>query len=488
MAWVSKTVKKLAALADRLLPESRSIRVAWLASLLLSVALLLLPWIFKLDGKPHADWQQFLGRFHPLAVHLPVGLLVLVPLLEIVGHFRPALREAAGFVLGLAFACCLGALALGFLLAFGGGSAGAVVNHHMWGGIWLSIAVLLCLLARPWWISGATSRVYPAMLTGVFFLLTWTAHQGGSLTHGSSYLTEYMPAPLKRWVAPGSVKADAQNSVSFYAKHINPILDANCVTCHGEDETKGGLRLDSYESLMKGGKDGPVIVPGSADKSVLLQRVTLPPGHKQFMPAEGKPPLKPEEIAWLSAWVQQGASPTATTLAGVSIREEQPELPPQPVGDYSGLMAEISTMEAGQGAKLVPVSRKPSDGLILNTVDVAPSFTDAQLAGFQKFAPYIVEANLARTAVTNASFDTLAKFTHLRALHLEGTGVTGDGLQKLGSLSQLTYLNLSGTKVTTSAAAQIEKMKSLRHVYLYNTPAQPAPTEVAAKADARNTQ
>ena len=131
---------------------------------------------------------------------------------------------------------------------------------------------------------------------------------------------------------------------------------------------------------------------------------------------------------------------------------------------------------------------KTPAGLILNTVDIAPSFTDAQLAGFQKFAPYIVEANLARTAVTNASFDTLAKFTHLRALHLEGTGVTGDGLQKLGSLSQLTYLNLSGTKVTTSAAAQIEKMKSLRHVYLYNTPAQPAPTEVAAKADARNTQ
>jgi hypothetical protein len=488
MAWVSKTVKKLAALADRLLPESRSIRVVWLASLLLGVALLLLPWIIRLDGKQHADWQQFLGRFHPLAVHLPIGLLVLVPLLEIVGRFRPALREAAGFVLGLAFACCLGSLALGFLLAFGGGSTGAVVNHHMWGGIWLSIGVLLCLLARPWWISGVTPRVYPASLTGVLFLLMWTAHQGGTLTHGSSYLTEYMPASLKRWVAPGSVKADARSAGSFYAKHVNPVLDANCVTCHGEAEVKGGLRLDSYESLMKGGKDGPVIVPGSPDKSVLLQRVTLPPSHKQFMPAEGKPPLKPEEIAWLSAWVQQGASPTATTLAGVSIREEQPELPPQPVGDYSSLMGEISQMEQGQGAKLVPVSRKPSDGLILNTVDIAPSFTDAQLAGFQKFAPYIVEANLARTAVTNASFDTLAKFTHLRALHLEGTGVTGDGVQKLGSLSQLTYLNLSGTKVTAAAAAQIEKMKSLRHVYLYNTPAQPAPTEVAAKADARNTQ
>ena len=55
----------------------------------------------------------------------------------------------------------------------------------------------------------------------------------------------------------------------------------------------------------------------------------------------------------------------------------------------------------------MPVSSKPSDGLILFTVDAAGSFGDAQLAQFQKFAPYIVEAELGRTAVTNASFDTL---------------------------------------------------------------------------------
>jgi hypothetical protein len=284
------------------------------------------------------------------------------------------------------------------------------------------------------------------------------------------------------------VSADVKNSGSFYAKHINPILDKNCVSCHGEGEVKGGLRMDTYELLMKGGKDGPVIAPGSPEKSVLLQRVTLPPSHKQFMPAEGKPPLQPEEIAWITAWVKQGASPSATSLAGISIREDQPELPLQPVGDYSSLMPEIGQMAQGQGAKLVPVSLKPSDGLILSTVDIAPSFGDAQLAGFLKFAPYIVEANLARTAVTNASFDTLAKFKSLRALHLEGTAVTGDGLSKLAPLSQLTYLNLSGTKVTATTAAQIGTMKNLRHVYLYNTPAQPAPTAVSPPATARNNQ
>jgi uncharacterized membrane protein len=479
-----KTGQIAALFSDRLPPKSKLTRALWAAAIAMSVVLLLLPWLFKLDGKQHADWQQFLGRFHPLVVHLPIGLLLLVPVLEIAGARQPALREAAGFVLGLGFIGCLSAVTLGYLLAYGSGDAGPGVTRHMWGGITLTIGVLVCLLARPWWTSGSVPRVYPVLLTCVLLVLSWAADQGGSLTHGKNYLTKYMPAPMKRFLVLGNVQAKTVPG-SFYAKHIDPIFDANCVTCHGEEKVKGGLRLDSYASLMEGGKDGPVIVAGKPDQSLLLKRVTLPPDHKHFMPAEGKPPLKPEEIAWIRAWVLDGASPAAIKVAGVSIREET-EVPLVPVGDYSRMMPEIRQMANRQGAKLVPVSSKPSDGLILNTEDVAGTFGDAQLAQFQKFAPYIVEAELGGTAVTNASFDMLGKFTHLRALHLERTAVTGDGLAKLAPLSQLTYLNLSGTKVTKAALAPLGSMKNLRHVYLYNTPAQPAPVTESTHAIARN--
>lgn len=482
------TVKDLPTLAGKIHARARFTRMKLAASLAMSLGLALLPWLFKLDGKPHADWQQFVGRFHPLAVHLPIGLLVLMPLLEVAGRWRPALREAAGFVLGLGLASCLGALALGFLLAYGSGETGAVVTRHMWGGIALTIGALLCLLARPGWLSGELPRAYPALICCVLLALVWTAHQGGSITHGRTYLTQYMPLPMKRLFAAFLLQSNHPDSNSFYAKHINPILDANCVGCHGEAKTKGGLRLDSYELLMKGGKDGPVIVPGHPEKSLLLERVTLPANHKLLMPAEGKPPLKPDEIAWIKAWVQQGASSTVATIAGVQIREDSKELPLQPVGDYSSLMPEILEMEKGQGAKLLPVSGKPSDGLILETVDVARSFGDAQLAPFQKYAPFIVEAELGRTAVTDASFDTLRKFTNLRALHLEGTAVTGDGLAKLTPLLQLTYLNLSGTKVTSIALSSLQTMKNLRHIYLYNTPAQPAPPADTAQPNARESK
>lgn len=470
------TLRSIAEPVRQMLPSKQSTRIAWGASLGLSLLLLSLPWLVRLDGHPHADWQQFLGRFHPLAVHLPIGLLVLVPLLEVAGAPRPALREAAGFVLALAFASCLLALTLGFLLAYGSGTSGAGVTRHLWGGVALTIIVLLCLLARPRRHAHASGCAYPTLLACMMIALVWTADQGGALTHGSNYLTQYMPAGMKRMLFLGS----APSSASFFSRHIHPILDANCANCHGEGQAKGGLRMDSYDLLMKGGKDGPVIFAGSAAKSVLFQRITLPPDHKHFMPAEGRPPLQPEEIAWIKAWIDQGASPSLAKLAGVAIREELPEIPLEPVGDYSSLMPEIQKMAQGQGAKLKQVSAKPSDGLILFTVDSASSFDDAQLAQFRKFAPYIVEAELGRTAVTDASFDTLKQFIHLRALHLEETKITGAGLPKLASLSHLSYLNLSGTQVTAASVASLNSIKSLRHVYLYNTPAQPAPAAARA--------
>ena len=465
----------MAASARRLLPKNRVAQAVWLVTLLLSVALVLLPRIVRLDGRPHADWQQFLGRFHPLIVHLPIGLLALVPVLEIAGTFRLALREAAGFVLNLALAASVAAFTLGYLLAYGSGQASSTVTQHLWGGIALVIGLLLSVLVRPSWYAGGSPFAYPILLLCTLLALLWTAHKGGSITHGSYYLTQYMPAFLKRMTPENT--SQASYPTSFYTKHINPIFDANCVSCHGESKVSGGLRLDSYDRLMRGGSDGAVVVPGNPDRSLLLTRVTLPEGHKLLMPAEGKPRIRADEIAWIRAWIQQGSSPSDTTVAGASIHEPQADVPLIPVGDYSALEPLIEQMSRGEGAKLIPVSSKPSDGLVLYTVDAASSFDDARLQQFQNFAPYIVEAELARTAVTDASFDILAKFTHLRALHLEGTAITGSNLAKLAQLSQLTYLNLSDTKVTSAVIAPLSSIKSLRHVYLFNTPAQPAPSQ-----------
>ena len=454
--------------------RNRTLSAQWRFTLGLSALLLLLPFTFRLDGQSHADWLQFLGSFHPLLVHLPIGMLVLLPILEFAGANRLGLRESAAFVLYLTVATGVIALVFGILLAYGSGETGATVTRHMWGAIALLIELLVCINIRPSWISGGRQRTYPALLAVTLLTLTWTAHQGGSLVHGSDYLTRYMPSPLKQFFPSASVASDVAYVGSAYLGNIHPIFDAKCVACHGANKEKGRLRLDFYDLLMKGGKDGAVIAPRNPDQSLLLQRVTLSPNDRHFMPAEGRTPLTPDEIAALRAWILAGASPTATSIPGIRTPAVHADLPLQPVGDYSYLMNDIREMQTSEGAKLVAVSAKPSDGLILRTVDVASKFDDAQLARFERFAPFIVEAELGRTAVTDACFDTLSKFTNLRALHLEGTKVTGQALAKLSSLSQLSYLNLSGTKVTSDSLTSLKGMPNLRHIYLFDTPAEAA--------------
>ena len=448
-------------------------RSAWFRFVCVGFVLVALPIVFPLDGHAHADVLQFLGRFHPLLLHLPIGLIVLLPALEIAGAIRPALREAADLVLRAAFALALLTLALGYMLAYGAGDTGATITRHMWGAIVLCIGLMLCLLVRP---AGEQKWTYATLLTVTLLTLIWTSHQGGSITHGDDYLTRYMPSHLRALFPSSSIENVSPDS--FYASHVRPVLQAKCVVCHGSGTEKGGLRLDSYNNLMRGGKDGSVVVPGKPEASLLLARVTLSPGDSHFMPAEGRTPLTSDELSWIRAWIHSGATLTTTSIPGIGLEQTraEPAPAPKPVGDYSQLLPEIQRMQVGVGLKLVPVSDNPSDGLILRTADVASSFGDTQLAGLQKFAPYIVEAELARTAITDASFDTLQNFTNLRALHLEGTSITGSNLAKLRSLTQLSYLNLSGTKVSAQSIAPLRNIPVLRHIYLFNTSADPDET------------
>lgn len=457
--------------ARSLIKQIRVARSAWLRVASVFVLLVSLPFVFRLDGRAHADWLQFLGRFHPALLHLPIGLIVLIPILEIAGTRQPALREAADFVLRAAIALALPTLVLGYMLAYGGGNTGTTVSRHMWGAITLYIGLMLCVLVRPAWVLREQPFVYPALLIATLLALVLTGHEGGSITHGSGYLTRYMPDPLRRFFPSAPPSGDSPNS--FYAQHISPIFEAKCVTCHGDGTQKAGLRLDSYSNVMRGGKDGAVIAAGKPDLSMLLARVTLSPGDPHFMPAEGRTPLTSDEVSGIREWIRAGAMSTGSSIAGLHLATGRNEPPLQPVGDYSALMPDVLRMQHSLGAKLIPVSAKPSDGLILRTVDVAPAFGDAQLEEFQKFAPYIVEAELARTAITDASFDILKTFINLHALHLEGTSITGTNLAKLSSLTQLIYLNLSGTKVTAQAVAPLKNMPRLRHLYMFNTPAQP---------------
>lgn len=300
---------------------ARPIAAAWavLWAALLALALRLPP-----DGREHGDLGQFLGRLHPLLVHGPVALLVLVPLLELAGlpARRAHLRSAAGWILALAALATLAAALDGWLLAWSGGLRGRDVTRHMWGGVWLAAACALTWLSR----GRGPRAAYPALLAASVALMVWTGHGGGSLSHGEGYLTEKMPARLRTWLgmppkppaeaaaaAPGRApvrggpgSADPANP-AFYSLHVAPILSRSCLSCHRPEKHKGGLRMDSLELLLRGGEDGAVIIPGNPKASDILRRVRLAPSDDDYMPSDGERPLTPEEIQTIERWIAAGA-------------------------------------------------------------------------------------------------------------------------------------------------------------------------------------
>ncbi|HEY5910065.1 MAG TPA: c-type cytochrome domain-containing protein, partial [Verrucomicrobiae bacterium] len=71
-----------------------------------------------------------------------------------------------------------------------------------------------------------------------------------------------------------------------YAKDIRPVLETSCFRCHGAERPKAGLRLDNLETLLKGSKDGKVVVPGQSAKSPLIIAVARLDPEKSMPPAQ----------------------------------------------------------------------------------------------------------------------------------------------------------------------------------------------------------
>ena len=100
---------------------------------------------------------------------------------------------------------------------------------------------------------------------------------------------------------------DATASPQFYAEHVQPIFAANCYRCHSGMNHRGGLRLDSPEAILKGGKDGVVLVPGDPAKSLLIKLVRHEGPTEDPMPMPPRSKISDEDIATLTAWVKAGA-------------------------------------------------------------------------------------------------------------------------------------------------------------------------------------
>lgn len=97
----------------------------------------------------------------------------------------------------------------------------------------------------------------------------------------------------------------ADEASESFVKNVRPLLEAKCVSCHGPEKQEGGLRLDSAAAAGKGGELGPAVIPGDADRSLLVKAITFLDPDLQMPP---KQQLSDREITILTEWVNSGAA------------------------------------------------------------------------------------------------------------------------------------------------------------------------------------
>ncbi len=115
---------------------------------------------------------------------------------------------------------------------------------------------------------------------------------------------------IRRWIATGAhssqsegeIPEKARRQISRFEKEIQPIFNARCTACHGGQASQSGLDLTSLASALKGGKQGPVILEGFSDKSVLIRQL-----QSGVMPPTGAgEPIKKTELELIRGWIDEG--------------------------------------------------------------------------------------------------------------------------------------------------------------------------------------
>jgi uncharacterized membrane protein len=465
----------------------KPVRYRLLAITFLPILLILLLIVFvPPTGKQGAEWIQFIGRFHPLTVHFPVALILLVPVLEIVGMNKSFsyLRLSSGFVLGLATIAGIFAAFLGWCLARAGGYSGPVVTQHMWGGIALTAICWLCWVLHGR-IEPNVTKYYVAALIVCVLVVSWTGYRGGQVSQGEDHLTEYMPSLLRHAIGLQDKAPLLQASTdSFYSLRVQPIFTERCVTCHGPKKQKSGLRLDSYGWLMRGGKHGTVIKAGSARGSDLFRRITLSPGQDDFMPKEKKQPLSMSQVELIELWIGAGASgnlplnavkqlPAGRSMAAAPVEVSFPEINSAEVAKQREGIASAVDQLQNKFPNILTYESRDSADLVLNASLMGLTFGDADIRAFAPVANRITVADFSRTAITDRAAPGIVAMKRLGVLRMSQTKITDATLKALDGLDQLHSLNVYGTVVTVAALPLLERLPRLEHVYAGQTAISP---------------
>lgn len=448
-----------------------------------------------------SDWFTFIGRFHPLMVHLPIGFFSILVVIETLNSYN-YLEVHKKVIQVIIFCSTLSAISsciLGYFLSLEGGYNEEILVEHQNQGIVFSVLNLLmfCLkldyseIRIPF-----SKRIYDVLLLFTTLMMIITGHHGGNLTHGEDYLTEKLPFNKKNnesiVALSNSTKNLDKNTIIVYKDIIKPIFKQKCEQCHNASKMKGNLRMDEVSFFKKGGKHGEIFKANDAEGSEFIKRILLPESNDEHMPPKGKPQITEDELNLLRWWIQEGASfdkkfvefaigneinQSLSSLGFLFSDENKRNARNNQTGfilEEKILNEPITTINESLIQKI-----KESGGLVLpisqnkNYVEISfvnnKNLNDENIQSILGAEKQTIWLKLSNTKITDNAGAVIEKMTNTTRLNLFNTKVTDKILTIIQKLPKLEYLNLVGTGVSDAGLNSIIQMKNLKKLYIWNT-------------------
>lgn len=418
-----------------------------------------------------------ISHFHPVLVHLPIGIL----LLAILFHWLSSKEKYAALSAAIPMAYLAGAITAtmscvtGYLLAGSGEYDETTLNLHQWMGI------LVVFTAAAGYLFSRNNNPQQLKWVSILLLLliTVTGHLGGTLTHGEGYLWKGASETKKDSALAPKTIANVQEAI-VYKDIIQPMLQQKCYNCHAATKQKGGLRLDSEDWMIKGGKNGKVIVAGSVDSSEMYKRVVLDPLEEKHMPPKGKPQLNEQERVLLQWWILSGANfskkskdfaQTPAIKAALSALEKAEVVATK--------RADVPEQEIAK-AKEATLDALRNSAVTINEISAHSNWLSANFVNCTKWNSEIekkmnalkdqlIWLKIPSAKLEESSWKTIGRLSNLRRLSAEHSNITDQDLLQLKSLTQLQYLNLVDTKITAKGFLSLKGLTNLTNIYLGQT-------------------
>jgi uncharacterized membrane protein len=462
------------------------------------------------NGEAMPDLMRFLGRFHPVILHLPIGILTLALLKEFASLFTRDVTSTRSIMFFAAASSVIAVIA-GFLLYQSDldGEATDLGNRHLWGGIAFSCVTILAYIVKSWTDAGASAAwFYRFLLLISAGVMGFASHDGASMVHGTDYLSKYAPPALKPLLGgkvdnttdPGDpAQGVALAEPVVYQDVVAPMMEEKCWKCHNADKIKGKFRMDTYELLVKGGKEGAGLVAGDAAKSNIVIRCELPIDDDERMPPDEKPGLTAEQLTVIKWWINAGASPTvkvneanapaevAAIIAKQAPVVKKPSVPastnetaPKADNQRDALKGAVSEVQKSfPGA--VQFESQDSAGLAFTAVSMRGKFSDEDTTKLGPVMAALVSADFSATLITDQSLAQLSPAQGLRNLRLSETKVTDAGMDVIAKMASLESLNLYGTEVTDAGLQKLAALPQLKKLYVWRSKVTPAGIEELKK-------